>query len=104
MAGWVTVTQKPAVNADPALDCGYRSEEGEPALRSCLAIPLADSGTPIAVLALYRAQADTFTDDHVRLLELLGARLSAPLAAAIAADPAASQSPQFTLVRGAARV
>jgi putative nucleotidyltransferase with HDIG domain len=103
VAGWVAVTHKPAVNADPALDCGYRPEEGAPALRSCLAIPLAESGAPIAVLALYRAQADAFTDDHVRLLELLGARLSAPLAAAITADPPAHQAPQFTLVRGPAR-
>ena len=59
----------------------------------------------MAVLALYRAQANAFTDDHVRLLELLGARLSAALAAAIAADPAACQVPPFALVRGgAARV
>ena len=104
VAGWVAVTHKPAVNADPALDCGDRSEEGAPALRSCLAIPLVEPGAPVAVLALYRTQADAFTDDHVRLLELLGARLSAPLAASIAADPAVRQVPQFTVMRGAARV
>jgi hypothetical protein len=103
VVGWVAVTQKPAVNADPALDCGHRPEEGTPALRSCLAIPLQDSGEPVAVLALYRSQANAFSDDHVRLLELLGARLSAALAAAIAADPAVRQVPPFALVRGAAR-
>jgi putative nucleotidyltransferase with HDIG domain len=103
VAGWVAVTQKAAINADPAIDCGYGGEDGAPALRSCLAVPLGEAGSVVAVLALYRTQADGFTDDHARLVELLAARLAQPLVAAAAADPALAQTP-LTLVRGAACV
>jgi putative nucleotidyltransferase with HDIG domain len=83
VVGWVAVTRRPAVNADPAFDLGV---DGAPALRSCLAIPIAASGDFAGVLALYRGEANAFTEDHVRLLELLAARLAGPLALALAAD------------------
>jgi putative nucleotidyltransferase with HDIG domain len=104
LVGWVAVGQKPAVNADPAIDFGSRYRDLTPALRSCLAIPLVESGAVVAVLALYRAEAQAFSDDHVRLLELLAARLCGPLSVAIAADPAASQPSSLTLVRRASGV
>jgi putative nucleotidyltransferase with HDIG domain len=83
IVGWVAVTRRPAINADPAFDLGV---EMAPALRSCLAIPIAASSERAGVLALYRAEANAFTDDHVRLLELLAARLDGPLATTLAAD------------------
>jgi len=104
VAGWVAVTQKAAINADPALDCGHDGEDGAPALRSCLAVPLVEAGALVAVLALYRMQADGFTDDHARLVELLAARVSQPLAAAAAADATAAHTAPLTLVRGSSRV
>jgi putative nucleotidyltransferase with HDIG domain len=77
VVGWVAVTLKSAHNAEPALDLGLHL--GEPALRSCLAVPLVDGGALAGVLALYRADANAFSDDHVRLLELLAPRMAAPL-------------------------
>jgi putative nucleotidyltransferase with HDIG domain len=97
IAGWVAVTHKPAINADPVIDLGQ--EDREPALRSSVALPIVDAGTLVAVLALYRAGAEAFGEDHVRLLELLAARLSSSLATAIATDPALLQPASLSLVR-----
>ena len=101
VVGWVAVTLKPAVNADPAFDLGCRGDDPAPGLRSSLVLPLVDSGALVALLALYRHDARAFADDHVRLLELLGARLSTPLGAAIAREQAATHPAPLTLVRRA---
>ena len=108
VVGWVAVTRRPAVNADPALDFGYGRRDAVPALRSCLAIPFAASHDLAGVLALYRADAAAFSDDHVRLLELLAARLAGPLSAALDADdsdqPLLHPAAPLALVRRSPRV
>jgi hypothetical protein len=106
IAGWVAVTHRAAINADPSLDLGLDPREGAPALRSCLAIPIGASAALTGVLALYRADANAFTDDHLRLLELLAARVAAPLSLAIAADEedAALTTAPLALARHATRV
>jgi putative nucleotidyltransferase with HDIG domain len=107
VVGWVAVTKRPAVNADPGFDFGHAAREAPPVLRSCLAIPIAASSEYAGVLALYRAEANAFTDDHVRLLELLAARLAEPLALALAADDEdvrAQPMAPLSLIRRANRV
>ena len=91
IAGWVAVNGRAAVNADPALDLGYRAAESSPPLLSCLAVPLVDAAAPAAVLALYRSQAQAFSEDDARLLELLAPRLTASLSAVAAAEAARPQ-------------
>ena len=59
---------------------GYRAAEMTPALRSCLAVPLVEGETLVAVLALYRTQRAAFSEDEVRLVELLAPRLATSLA------------------------
>ena len=86
ISGWVSATGKPAINADPAFDFGYGARDAVTGLRSCLAIPLGATGTLAGVLALYRADANAFSDDHVRLLELVAARVAGPLSVAMASD------------------
>ena len=83
ISGWVAATGKPAINADPAFDFGYGARDVMPGLRSCLAIALGTSGNASGVLALYRSDANAFTDDHVRLLELVAARVATPLSLAM---------------------
>jgi len=107
VAGWVAVTRRPAINADPALDLGPDSRDGVPPLRSCLAIPIGVNAELTGVLALYRSDPQAFTDDHVRLLELLAARLAAPLSLAIASDDeelALRPAAPLALVRRSSRV
>ena len=102
IAGWVAVNVRPAVNADPALDLGYRAAEMSPPLRSCLAVPLVEGESLVAVLALYRMQRGAFSDDEVRLVELLAPRLATSLATARLMEANAEQparTPALTLIK-----
>jgi putative nucleotidyltransferase with HDIG domain len=103
IAGWVAVNLKPAVNADPSLDLGYRAAEVSPPLRSCLAVPLVDAEDLVAVLVLYRTQRAAFSEDQLRLVELLAPRLSTSLAMAVLAEATLAQ-PATTLSSHALRL
>jgi putative nucleotidyltransferase with HDIG domain len=85
IAGWSAVNRRSVLNAEPSLDLGFRAES-TPALRSCLVSPLVGDDALVAVLALYSRNAAGFTEDHLRLLELLGPRLAAALVDAAIAD------------------
>jgi GAF domain-containing protein len=102
IAGWVAVNQRAAVNADAALDLGLRAADLTPALRSCLAVPLVESDALIAVLAVYRERPNAFSDDDLRLVELLAPRLaSCLLEPAIAEEDAAAPAAAVVAVLGA---
>jgi GAF domain-containing protein len=85
VAGWVAVHRTSMVNAEPILDLGFRATSS-PALRSSLVTPLVDSDAVIAVLALYSRDLLAFTDDHMRVIELLSPRLAASMVDAVIAD------------------
>jgi GAF domain-containing protein len=85
IAGWVAVKRTPIVNGEPILDLGFRADMS-PALRSSIAVPLVESDAVIAVLALYSTEFLAFTDDQLRILELLGPNLAASLIEAVIAD------------------
>jgi GAF domain-containing protein len=93
IAGWVAVNRTPVVNAEPILDLGFRAGSA-PALRSSVVVPLVESDAVIAVLSLYSHELLAFTDDHVRVLELLGPRLAASLIDAVIADEDAIVMPK----------
>jgi putative nucleotidyltransferase with HDIG domain len=106
IAGWVAVNVRAAANADPSLDLGYRASEVTPPLRSCLAVPLVEGETLVAVLALYRMQRTAFSDDELRLVELLAPRLATSLATASLAEQTLEQPSKgaaLTLVKRAAQ-
>jgi GAF domain-containing protein len=85
LAGWVAVNRAPILNGEPILDLGFRAETS-PALRSSVVVPLIESDAVIAVLALYSNELLAFTDDHLRVLELLAPSLAASLVDAVIAD------------------
>jgi hypothetical protein len=85
IAGWVADKRRSVLNAEPALDLGFRAESA-PALRSCVVTPLVESDALVAVLALYSKHTAGFTDDHLRLLEVLSPRLAVALIDAAIAD------------------
>jgi GAF domain-containing protein len=86
IAGWAALNRRSVVNAEPVFDLGCRGESA-PALRSSVVVPLVDSEKLVAVLALYSKTASGFTDDHLRLLEVLAPCLANALAdAAIAGE------------------
>ena len=85
VAGWAAINQKPVLNAEPMLDLGFRADT-PPSLRAGLVVPLVESGVVVAVLALYLKELLAFTDDHLRILELLAPRLASALIDAVIAD------------------
>ena len=95
IAGWVAVNRRSLLNAEPALDLGTRAESA-PALRSCVVTPLVESDALVAVLAIYSKNAAGFTEDHLRLLEVLSSRLASALVDAAIAD---EDSQMFPVVR-----
>jgi GAF domain-containing protein len=103
VAGWVAVNRTPVVNAEPVLDLGFRAA-ATPALRSSVVVPLVESEAVIAVLSLYSRDLLAFTDDHARVLELLGPRLAASLIDAVIAeeDATVARAPVLRLVKSSA--
>jgi GAF domain-containing protein len=81
VAGWVAVNRRPAINAEPSLDLG--NTHSAPGLRSCLALPLVEGTTLVAVLAVYRDRPFAFSEDDARLIELLAPRLALSLVEAV---------------------
>src|SRR5690349_1635219 len=62
LSGWVAENRKPILNGNPSVEPGYLNDPTKfSALRSSLAVPLEGSSSVVAVLALYRAQADSFS-------------------------------------------
>jgi putative nucleotidyltransferase with HDIG domain len=93
VAGWVAVTRRGALNADPALDLGHLAGSLEPPLRSSLTVPLAHDGRVIGVLSCYATAPQGFTEDHQRLLELLTASLATAVASVDAEKSGAMPKP-----------
>ena len=85
IAGWSAVNLRSVLNAEPSLDLGFRAES-DPALRACVVIPLAEGEALVAVLGLYSQTVNGFTEDHLRLLEVLGPRLASALVDVAIAD------------------
>jgi GAF domain-containing protein len=85
IAGWVAINRVPVLNGEPILDLGFRAGS-DPALRSSVVVPLVDSDAVIGVLALYSKELLAFTDDHVRVLELLGPNLAGSMIDAVIAE------------------
>jgi putative nucleotidyltransferase with HDIG domain len=79
IAGWVAVNRRGVLNADAALDLGLSAHSLEPPLRSTVTVPLTSDGRVVGVLSCYAA-APGFTEDHLRLLELLSASLGGAIA------------------------
>jgi GAF domain-containing protein len=80
MVGWVAVNRRPVNNGEPSIDLGACATDP---LRSCVALPLMQGETLVAVLAMYSAAV--FSEDHLRLLELLAPRVASALAGATGA-------------------
>lgn len=88
IAGWVSATRRGALNAEASLDLGVGAATMSPPLVAALAVPLTHDGTCVGVLSLYSSTANAFSEDQLRLLELL-----APSLAAAVAGVAAAQEP-----------
>jgi diguanylate cyclase (GGDEF)-like protein/putative nucleotidyltransferase with HDIG domain len=77
VCGWVAEKRKPIINGNPEAEAGY---VGDPAkfttLRSTLAVPLEGLNGLVGVLAMYRAERDAFSPDHLRILLAVSSKIA----------------------------
>jgi diguanylate cyclase (GGDEF)-like protein len=81
ISGWVAQSGKPILNGNAAVESSYRpaAEQGG-GLRAALSIPLFDLRSEIfGVLTLYSTIVDSFSRDHVRILQAMESKLSLSL-------------------------
>jgi diguanylate cyclase (GGDEF)-like protein/putative nucleotidyltransferase with HDIG domain len=77
LSGWVAQNRKPIVNGNPSVEPGYLNDPSKfSTLRSALAVPLEGVGGVIGVIALYRADRDAFTSDHLRILLAVSSKMA----------------------------
>jgi len=77
LCGWVAQNSKPIVNGNPAVEAGYVQDRKKVTeLRSALVVPLDGVNGLVGVLALYRADADAFTSDHLRVLQVITSKVA----------------------------
>ena len=77
LSGWVAHNRKPIINGNPSVEPGYLNDPSKfSTLRSALAIPLEGVSGIIGVLALYRAERDAFTTDHLRILLAVSGKMA----------------------------
>jgi len=69
LCGWVAENRKPILNGNPQMEAGYAPDRDKyTILRSALAVPLEGLNGVVGVLAMYCAERDAFTADHLRIL------------------------------------
>ena len=77
LSGWVAQNRKPIINGNPSVEPGYLNDPLKfSTLRSSLAVPLEGVSGVIGVLALYRAERDAFTSDHLRILLAVSGKMA----------------------------
>jgi len=77
LSGWVAQNRKPIVNGNPSVEPGYLNDPSKfSTLSSALAVPLEGVAGVIGVLALYRAERDAFTADHLRILLAISSKMA----------------------------
>ena len=77
LCGWVAEHCKPIVNGNPQVEAGYVSDPGkQPPLQSALAVPLEGLNGVVGVLAMYHANRDAFTPDHLRILLAVASKVA----------------------------
>ena len=85
LSGWVAANRQTIINSDPMLDLGEVARALRPSLRSCLSAPLLAGGELVGVLTVYSTRREAFTEEHRRLIELVGSQVSEIVKNAIAA-------------------
>jgi diguanylate cyclase (GGDEF)-like protein/putative nucleotidyltransferase with HDIG domain len=77
LCGWVAERRKPIVNGNPELEAGYIIDPTKfTTLRSALIVPLEGLNGVVGVLAMYRADRDAFSADHLRILLAVSSKIA----------------------------
>lgn len=83
LTGWVAANQRCIRNSDAVLDLGGAARSATPRLRSCMAIPVVSQGNCVAVVTLYSAYANAFSEEQERVVGTIVSHSAPALAAAL---------------------
>src|SRR5208283_3379935 len=76
LSGWVAQNLKPILNGNPSVEPGYLNDASiYSTLTSALAVPLEGLQGVVGVVALYHAEKDFFTSDHLRILLAVSSKM-----------------------------
>jgi diguanylate cyclase (GGDEF)-like protein/putative nucleotidyltransferase with HDIG domain len=76
LSGWVAKHNKTILNGNPSVEPGYLNDPKKfSLLRSALSVPLTGQEGIVGVLTLYRADADAFAPDHLRILSGISSKI-----------------------------
>ncbi len=76
LSGWVAQNEKPILNGNPSVEPGYLNDASKySTLCSALAVPLQGTSKVVAVLALYRINADAFLPGDLRVLQAVSSNV-----------------------------
>src|SRR5215469_2386157 len=93
LSGWVAQNRKPIINGNPSVEPGYLNDPTKfSTLRSALAIPLEGLAGVVGVLALYHAERDAFTSDHLRILLAISSKMALAIENALKYEQAESSA------------
>src|SRR5712691_9884650 len=93
LSGWVAQNRKPIINGNPSVEPGYLNDPTKfSTLRSAMAIPLEGLAGVVAVLALYHAEGDAFTSDHLRILLAISSKMALAIENALKYEQAESSA------------
>jgi diguanylate cyclase (GGDEF)-like protein/putative nucleotidyltransferase with HDIG domain len=77
LSGWVAQNHKPILNGNPSVEPGYLNDTSKySTLTSALAVPLEGLQGVVGVVALYHAEKDFFTSDHLRILLAVSSKMA----------------------------
>ena len=77
LSGWVAQNLKPILNGNPSVEPGYLNDDSKySTLTSALAVPLEGLQGVVGVVALYHAEKDFFTSDHLRILLAVSSKMA----------------------------
>lgn len=83
LTGWVAANRQTILNSDPVLDLGEAARSLQPRLRSCLSTPLVIGPNLVGVLTVYSTRRDAFSEDHKRVIEVVGRQVSQTVKSAV---------------------
>src|ERR1700730_12629622 len=93
LSGWVAQNRNPIINGNPSVEPGYLNDPTKfSTLRSALAIPLEGLAGVVGVLALYHAEIDAFTSDHLRILLAISSKMALAIENALKYEQAESSA------------
>jgi len=85
LSGWVAQNRKPIVNGNPSVEPGYLNDpQRASSMSSALAVPLVGNDDQVlGVLALYKLEADAFSNDHLRVVQAIIEKIAASIENAV---------------------